>query len=274
MKHKYRLAAIDLDGTTLRGDKTIGARTLQTVNAAMAGGTEIIIATGRSRIQFQRYAEQFPAMKYAISSSGAAVYDLQREWKKVLSNEIPPEICLQILEYAAGVDCFPILSVEGKSYYPARMREQAAEYGLAAYEYEMNAFGTGVEDIFAWYQTALKPAESISLYYREEVLRHKAVKAFAHLPLYFALPGEPGVEISMETANKGYALEQLCDILQIPVCDTIAIGDSDNDLPMLRKAGLAIASGNAPAHVKAEADFVTADCEHDGVAVALERYIL
>lgn len=274
MKHNIRLVAVDMDGTLLRRDKTIGEQTVRAVNTALACGIEVLIATGRSRVQCERYLEQFPAMRYVITSSGAAVYDVQNGWKKIISNEIPPEVVLAILEYAESVDCFPIMSVGGKSVYVREKAPFAAEYGLAAYVYEMRTFGTAVESVSAWYADDPRPAESVSLYFRDEKLRYEAVKALGTHPLYFALPGEPAVEISLNTANKGYALQKLCDMLEIDISDAAAVGDSDNDLPMLTVAGLAISTGNAPDAVKRQCDYVVADCNHDGVAEALVQYIL
>lgn len=274
MKHNIRLVAVDMDGTLLRRDKTIGERTVRAVNTALACGKEVLIATGRSRVQCERYLEHFPQMRYVITSSGAAVYDVQRGWEKIISNEIPVEIVIAILQYAESVDCFPILSVGGKSVYVRGKADLAAEYGLAAYVYEMRTFGTAVDSVFDWYSSDPRPAESVSLYFRDEKLRYDAVEALGEYPLYFALPGEPAVEISLNTANKGYALQTLCDLLGIEIVCAAAIGDSDNDLPMLTAAGLSIASGNAPYAVQSLCDYVVADCNHDGVAEALERFIL
>lgn len=274
MRHNIRLVAIDLDGTTLRRDKTIGRETIRAVNAAIAGGTEVIIATGRSRAQSERYVHDFSGMRYVLTSSGAAVYDLTRNWEKVISNEISSEIMLEILAVADSVDCFPIMSAGGKTLYTAHMAPLAVEYGLGAYTYELNTFGTGVPKLSDWYGENLLPVESISLYFRERDKRQEVVERLKHLPLYFALPDEPAVEISKDTANKGDALRVLCAMLEIPMDQVMAIGDSDNDVPMLEAVGLAVASGNAPDDVKAHAGYVTADCDHDGVAAAVEKFIL
>lgn len=274
MKHNYRLAAVDMDGTLLRRDKTIGEQSVICINAALEQGTEVIIATGRSRVQSERYMDTFPQMRYVITSSGAAAYDLKAGWKKIISNEISAEIAREILDYADTVDCFPIMSVEGKTVYTSHLAPDAPAYGLGAYVYEINTFGTGVESVSKWYREHPQPVESISLYFRNRELRHSAVEALQHLPLYFALPGEPAVEISLDSANKGAALTALCDMLEIALSDVMAIGDSDNDIPMLEIVGLSVASGNAPDSVKTKVDFVTKDCDNDGVAYALERYVL
>ena len=62
--------------------------------------------------------------------------------------------------------------------------------------------------------------------------------------------------------------------LNIPVSAAIAIGDSENDCPMLRDAGLPLAMGNAIDDVKAASEYIMPDCDHDGVAEAIERFLL
>ncbi len=273
MKHNIRAVAIDLDGTTLHRDKSIGQRTIDAVNRALDLGVEVMISTGRSRVQFERYLEHFPKIKYAISSSGAAVYDV-RTWDKLISNEMPAEVVQEVLEYAKTQDCFPILSVEGRTVYPAAMAPLAAAYGLGEYTYEIENFGTGVENIYTWHAENRFPVESVSLYFHDHTPCKPAVEALSHLPLYIALPGEPGVEMSMKNANKGAALTALCERAGISLKELMVIGDSDNDVPMMAIAGLSVASGNASDAVKQKADVVTLDCDEDGVGAAIEQYVL
>ena len=274
MKRNCRLVAVDMDGTMLRSDKTIGERTVRAVNTALACGTEVVIATGRSRAQMGQFPTLFPEMRYLVCSGGAVIYDMKDDWKKILSNEIPVDIMSVILECAERFDCFPIVSIDGVSAYVKGKYEAAADYGLGRYMYEMRTFGLGVDSLRDWYEANPRPAESVSLYFRDFENRQTVVELLGKYPLHFALLTDPAVEISLSTANKGCALQALCDLLQLSISETMAIGDSDNDVPMLRVAGLAVASGNAPDDVKGYAHYVTADCDHDGVGQALERFVL
>jgi hypothetical protein len=74
--------------------------------------------------------------------------------------------------------------------------------------------------------------------------------------------------------DKGVALREVAAILGVPMERVAAIGDSYNDLPLLRAAAFGIAMGSAPDGLKAEAHAVVGDVEHDGVAEAIDRYIL
>ena len=82
------------------------------------------------------------------------------------------------------------------------------------------------------------------------------------------------MEITHPEARKGTALKALCELLGIPLENTMALGDSGNDESMLKAAGLCIAMGNAPDFIKAVADAVTERTENDGAAIAIERYAL
>jgi Cof subfamily protein (haloacid dehalogenase superfamily) len=82
------------------------------------------------------------------------------------------------------------------------------------------------------------------------------------------------LDVTHPLANKGVALSQLARLLAVPLAETAVIGDGGNDLAMFERSGLCIAMGNASAEVQRAADFVTdSNCE-DGVANAMERFIL
>lgn len=81
-------------------------------------------------------------------------------------------------------------------------------------------------------------------------------------------------DIVRKGISKATGMQRVLEKTGIPRENCIGIGDGSNDLPMIRFAGLGIAMGNAPDHVKAEADAVTETCYNDGVAVMIEKYIL
>lgn len=81
------------------------------------------------------------------------------------------------------------------------------------------------------------------------------------------------LEIFPEGANKGEALEAICERLAVSPEESIAFGDQELDIPMLLKAGTAIAMGNAIEEVKNMADFVTRSNNEGGIALGLNRYL-
>ena len=82
------------------------------------------------------------------------------------------------------------------------------------------------------------------------------------------------LDITHPQANKGYAAKELAKLLDIDIRNTACIGDMNNDIPMLKEAGVSIAMGNAPDNVKAHARFVTRPNTQDGWAFAMESFVL
>jgi Cof subfamily protein (haloacid dehalogenase superfamily) len=82
------------------------------------------------------------------------------------------------------------------------------------------------------------------------------------------------LDVTAVDANKGKALMTLCEMLDVDMAHAAVIGDGGNDVAMFRHAGLSIAMGQAEANVRDQADVVTASNLEDGVAMAIERYIL
>ena len=81
------------------------------------------------------------------------------------------------------------------------------------------------------------------------------------------------IEMNWHTATKGGALETLCRTLDLPLAATVAFGDHQNDIAMLRAAGVGIAMGNAVPEALAAADRVTLSNDEDGVAAALRELL-
>ncbi len=82
------------------------------------------------------------------------------------------------------------------------------------------------------------------------------------------------LDVTHPGAHKGEALRSLAAAFDVPVSAVLTIGDGTNDIPMLEAAGFGVAMGNGSDLVKAAAKAVTDDCEHDGFAKAIERYVL
>ena len=91
------------------------------------------------------------------------------------------------------------------------------------------------------------------------------------LDIYLSAPWF--LEVMPKGINKGIGLEIICADIGISPSEAIAFGDSFNDIPMIQKAGMGVAMGNAEEALKAAADMVTDDCDHDGIAAALSKLL-
>ena len=116
--------------------------------------------------------------------------------------------------------------------------------------------------------------EKLDFYFVDSAERAKYLARVQDVHAWVVPCESAGVEVNAIGVDKGSGLQALCRCLNIPISATIAIGDSENDRPLLRDAGLPLAMGNAIADVKDAARYVMPDCDHDGVAEAIERFLL
>ena len=108
----------------------------------------------------------------------------------------------------------------------------------------------------------------------EIVEKHHNRKLDAPSGTALALAESTSLECSAKGIDKGVGLKKLCEHLGLPLEQTIAVGDADNDTMALKTAGLSIAMGNATEPIKALADVIVADCDHNGCAEAIDKYLL
>ena len=112
---------------------------------------------------------------------------------------------------------------------------------------------------------------------RQDLLDQKIAdhRPFAHLDdeITFTKTAPFYYEANPKGVSKGNALKFLCHKLNLSSENLMAIGDEENDLSMIKFAGVGIAMGNAVPAVKKAAQRVTSDCDHDGVAEAIEKIL-
>ena len=263
-----RLVAMDLDDTLLRDDWTISPRVVKAIQKAQALGVKMTIATGRMSLSARPYAEQLGLDVPVITYHGAMVQQVLSGdilFRRVVPSAVAAEIVQYVLERGVYVQVY------------LKNRVVAAELNEWSQDYERIASITvekgdllvllsqepeGVEKI-------LMMAEEADLDQLAPLLRQRygdKVHITKSKPYY--------LEMTDCSVNKGVALAALAERLGIAQADVMAIGDSFNDLEMIKYAGLGVAMGNARSEIKEQADIVTASNEEDGVAEAIERYVL
>lgn len=251
-----RLAAIDLDGTLLRSDGSISARTRAAVRAARDAGTEIVLVTARGPATIHEIAEALGVGGTAICANGALVVDLgsrriRRE--RLLETEAAIELVHALRERLPGIR----FAVEHHAF--------AHEPGFSAWGWTPPP-GTRVADVV---QLLADPATKLILRHAEH--ETTAIQALARElvgdRLTVVASGSEAVEVTASGVNKATAVAEL----GVAAEAAVAFGDYPNDIPMLTWAGHGVAMGNAHPDVIAVADEVTATNDEDGVALVLER---
>ena len=225
------------------------------------GGGKCIEAKGfdygvvESELANTAFVEWFkiPFIDYVMYSDGASVYDVKN--KKVIYNRlIPFEITRDIIEYLNTTEVYYNIYLDGQ----IATQKGRQRYGDLLSEIS----GKSVELIVGFFNTQ-----------QEYLASRKFIDRFSDR-LYITSAFRNEFEMTDINATKGKTMAYLCELNSITSSQVIAFGDSGNDLPLLEFAGVSVAMGNAEENVKQIADYVTETNALDGVAVAVEKFVL
>ena len=269
---EFKMIAFDMDGTLLNREKHLTEGNRLALEKAFDAGKEVVLCTGRSVSELLPFFEQIPRLRYAVCVSGAFVYDRQED-DFLTGHGLAESDCRKIISVAGQEDT--MLQFLGRHSILQRDRfAQVAKYHMQQYEELHRVCSTLVDSSAACYENERPLLGKINIYHTDVEARERSLSRLQGLPLEIVYAEDTGLECSPAGISKAVGLQELCEILQIPLAETIAVGDADNDLAALRIAGLPIAMGNANAHVKEVCKAVVADNEHDGCAEAVERFLL
>ena len=275
MKRKFRLIALDLDGTIYNDEKKITDATINALSEASERGVKICAATGRLFRDIPKEVKALPGFSYGIACNGSAVFD--REGKEICSDLISFDeygsLLKSLLEEDMIVDAFSLDHI----YRDMRDREKVAQLDiLDSMKQFMLRSREDKEDLYAFLSRERFSLCKITANFPGgDPQREILAEIMKNYPDFVYVSGGYGNrEISKKSATKGTALLRLAESLGIPVEETMAMGDSENDLDMIKKAGFGVAMGNADPEVRAASDYVTKTNEEDGVAFALWELVL
>ena len=273
MKKRIRLIALDMDGTTFNSRKEITNRTRRTIAEAVERGIQVFPATGRPKSYLPQEIMSIPGVHYASTSNGASIIDMNKEaplYEDLIPAERMPDIIRRIKDLPFIIELF----YKGACYCDRStlpvieqilQERPSVQNGQAPEIYEDGIFDRLLQDPF--------PVEKVHLIFsdlkiRKEIMDFYQKENILDVTSAFA----ENLELTSKTATKSNALLRLAGILGISQEETMAIGDSFNDLDMLGAAGTSVAMGNAEPEIKETADLITKTNDEDGVAWAIEKY--
>lgn len=272
---QYQLIAFDMDGTLLDSNKTILPSSLTAISDAVKAGKTVILSTGRCLPELREYLPQLSEVRYVNCVSGALVLD-QKTNTAIYSRSLAPAVCSQILRIVKHQDVMVHLLGETTSIIQRSHCQNMAHFGMGQYQglFERNA--EQWEDLFAQYRENPFPVAKLNLYFTDPESRQCIEQQILdeHIPVTMVHAEATSLEISAKGVSKAAGLRELCSHLNIPIAETIAVGDAPNDLEILKAAGLSIAMGNSRQEILDLADVVVSDCDHDGCAEAIYQYLL
>lgn len=270
---KYKLLVVDIDGTLVDKRGIVSAEDKAALAEAVAAGVCISLCTGRVSEACRKITRQLPPLDgYHIFADGAIVCNPE-QCREVYARPIDPAVVKQAVDYAREHD------MELELYSPTQYFARRETWSTGAHR-EFFGIEPTIGDFDGLWRRERIIKGGMAITNAEE--SRKAKRMFSdfadRLDVSWAwTPAYPDVNflnIVAPEVSKGKALEALAAHMRVPMSQVIAVGDGNNDLTLLSTAGLSIAMENAPAEIKAVADYVTRDVEHSGLAAAIKKFVV
>lgn len=271
-----KIIAFDLDGTTLRSHTELSEGNKKALIAAKDKGVYIVPCTGRLVSFLPKPIMELPDVKYIISSNGASVVNYETK-EPILKQLLTTEESIIVEKILAPYGLYMEYYVDGRavtltgnpdiafSHYDLPISK--ANFIKKDYRY--------VPNIMDFLESQRPGVEKINITYLPESVKAEVkekLQATGFLKLTSSL--FDNLEINSTQSTKGTALKWLSEKLGFTPDEVMAIGDSGNDIPMLEFAGCSVAMENATDEAMEAAKFTTCNYKSDGLARAIERFIL
>ncbi len=261
------LLALDVDGTLLVPRQPIRPAVVAAVKRAIDAGVTTLIVTGRMYVGAKPLVETLGITGSIICYQGAVIADAAAghfEVEVALANETALKMYAIAKEHGLHMQWY-----RDDRFYVENDNKYAQLYAKTS----------GTEPVVVpSLPEAFAGRDSTKVNIVTDIERAEAVYQLMHehfhAEAYVTRSNPEFIEMMNPKVDKGVALRTIAKNLGIPMERVMAVGDSYNDLPLVEAAGFGVAMGSAPDVLKAAAKAVVADVEHDGVAEAIDRFVL
>jgi len=271
---RYSALVLDLDGTLVQDDGTIRPRTLAALHAAHARGVRVMIATGRSELGVATVLEALSMDTPAVVFNGAGLF-CPVERRLLEERLLSDRVVRRAFEFAERSQLLPVIQVAGAKYapHPRAPEEARALRGLEGLHHVAFA-DLPREYVIRITFFSLRHADSGALASEVASAIDQPLHV-THFPLDALAPhrGSPLLvaDVQPPCRGKGEALRVLAERYGIARERVVAVGDSENDLPMLASAGYAVAMENSMPRVLAAARRVIGNNNSDTIAELVDE---
>ncbi len=267
----YNMLVLDIDGTLVGSDKTISEKTREAIIKAQQRGKIVAIASGRSIAGIRKTASNISLEQYGgyvIAYNGTTVVNC-KTGECIYNQMVPKELVKPVYEAAKRVNAGIVI-------YNDNTKEMLSGNGLNEYiKIDAEACNVTINEVSDFVKAVNFPFNKFLLSgkpeHMAEVEKIMAKEFGDRLNVFRSDPFY--VELLPRYVDKGVAVEKLVKHLDIQREKVICIGDSYNDLPMLRFAGMGVAMGNAQQEVKEIADYVTTSNDEDGIVNVIDKFM-
>jgi hypothetical protein len=272
----YKLLAIDLDKTLLNDKHEITKRNYDAIKNCKGKGIYIVLASGREVETIDRFSDILGIYDPIIACVGAIICGEKINGKREIlyHQPLPFGIVDEVMEYTKSMGwCLTV-------HYPDKILALEQNKYTDIYHNQTGATFTFVND---FYSLTAKTQPTKLIIVVDAEIREGVYRRFLHKwgeKANITKTNPEYVEVNAKGVDKGVALTELCQILSIPLNQTIAFGDNYSDLPMIAVAGGKVLMGNASDEIKMNLkskfnDLIIAQSnEEDGVAKIIEEIVL
>ncbi|WP_448919478.1 Cof-type HAD-IIB family hydrolase [Eubacterium sp.] len=268
------MIGLDLDGTLLKDDKSIDAKTKEYLETLSANGVHIVPITGRPLSGVPDCVRNIKGVDYIISNNGSkTVLNSTNEtlFSLAMDNETSKRVIEAVKQTGAIFEVFLNHYGYCEKFVFDHYKEVYTGTVLGDYIFSSRK---QVDNLMTLFDDKNAEADEVFIICKDsddrEIIKAQTDKISG---IQYCMLADRFLEITKSGTDKGTALELLCNHLKIKPVKVIAFGDGENDLQFLNKAGTAVAMGNATDSVKAQADIITDTNNNQGVLKALKNLI-
>lgn len=268
MSSRIKLIAVDLDYTLLNSEFELSQRNKDAIARARHCGVVVTLATGRMHVSAMPFANALGLSGPLITYNGAYIRSLEPD--RVLSHTpVEREHALEAIRFASNEDLHCSIYIDDHLY--------MSRNGWEAQMYTTNCRVHGIyePDLESVLARADTPPTKVLLIGKAERMPEvqERLERIVSGNAYVTSSVPEYVEMMNKNVSKGRALAVVADSLGVSSHEIMAIGDSCNDIDMLRYAGVSVAMGNSKDEVKSLATLVVPSNDENGVAVAIDTYL-
>ena len=269
---KYKLLVSDLDGTLFNRCEQISPENYEAIKQMNENGVEFAISSGRSFVELPKCIIDNTYIRYIIHSNGSVVIDRQNGTKTY--NCINNNQAVRLINLLNSYSTHLTLRANGKSYVDSSKQNDEAfkRYNLQTGHMQLLKDFADYLDDFDSFCNSLENLEMVLAFFENDDDMLECEKRLLETGEFLVARAiDHNLEICSINAGKGNALKKLASLINIEICDTVAVGDSANDITALQTAGLGVAVSNACDSLKAVADKVVCSNEEHAIKYIWEN---
>ena len=252
----YKLISIDLDGTLLNSSMHVSPENQQAIKEIKDKGVFLVPNTGRSFGELPQELKEDTNIRFYISSDGSDIYDKYTGERIFLGMD--RDMFDKVYSIVKDYDVYIMLHTNGNAYVDEELFnvESMIEYNFNKYFIVHTLNNCKTTDNLQHLIDTAQEVELLVMFFKNLSDIEKCRKRLEEIGMHACPTASGNIEVSAPNAGKGNGLIKLAKHLNVPISQTIAVGDNYNDLDMLSKAGLSVAVDNAKQEVKDKADII------------------